>query len=77
MVCHYHDTGDKSSTSGLRRHAVVCWGEEIVKEACATKDIKMAKGAKLKNGSITAVFERIDKGKVTYSHRQHTKAETR
>ena len=80
MVCHYLDTGDRSSTSGLCHYTVVCWGEEIVKEACATKNIKMArdglKGAELKNGSMTAVFERIGKGKVTYSHRQHTKAET-
>jgi hypothetical protein len=81
MVRRYLDTGDKSSTSGLRRHAVLCWGEEIVKDACATKNIEMArdglKGAKLKDGSITAVFERTGKGKVSYSHRQHTKEETR
>jgi hypothetical protein len=29
------------------------------------------------NESITAAFERVGKGKVTYSHRQHTKAESR
>jgi hypothetical protein len=33
--------------------------------------------AKLVDGSITAHFERKGKGKVTYSHRPHTKAETR
>jgi hypothetical protein len=33
--------------------------------------------AKLKDGSITAEFARIGKGKVTYSHRQHTKTEAR
>jgi hypothetical protein len=31
----------------------------------------------LRDGSITAVFERKDREKVTYSHRQHTKTETR
>ena len=31
----------------------------------------------LQDGSITAAFERTGKGKVTYSHRQHTKAETK
>ncbi|TFY61175.1 hypothetical protein EVG20_g7153 [Dentipellis fragilis] len=31
----------------------------------------------LRDGSITAAFERSKKGKVTYSHRQHTKAETK
>ena len=30
-----------------------------------------------KNGSITAVFERVGKGNATYSHRQHTKMETK
>jgi hypothetical protein len=33
--------------------------------------------SKLRDGSITAEFERIGKGKVTYSHRQHTKTEAR
>ena len=33
--------------------------------------------AKLKDGSITASFERMGKGKPTYSARQHTYAETR
>jgi len=56
-------------------------GEEIVKEAAAAKDIVSArdalKGGLQRDGSITAVFERTGKGKVTYSYRQHTKAETR
>jgi len=81
LVRYYLDTGDKKSTSGLRRHAVICWGEEIVKEAAAAKDIVSArdalKGAVQRDGSITAVFERTKKGKLTYSYRQHMKAETR
>ena len=35
------------------------------------------KGAELRDGSITAVFERTGKGKVSYSHRNHTEEETR
>lgn len=31
----------------------------------------------IRDGSITAGFEHIGKGKVTYSTRQHTKAEVR
>jgi hypothetical protein len=31
----------------------------------------------LKDGSITAVFERLGKSRVTYSHRQHTKTEAK
>jgi hypothetical protein len=81
LVRCYLDTGDKKSTSGLCRHAIICWGEEVVKEAAEAKDIASArdalKGAVQRDGSITAIFERSGKGKVTYSYRQHTKAETR
>ena len=49
--------------------------------ADATKDLFGAREvltkSKLKDGSITAEFARIRKGKVTYSHRQHTKTEAR
>jgi transcriptional/translational regulatory protein YebC/TACO1 len=34
-------------------------------------------GAILKDGSVTAAFERKGKQNVTYSHRQHTKQETK
>jgi hypothetical protein len=66
--------------SGLRRHAKHCWGKETVVEMSTAKDIDTArhalKGATLRDGSITAVFERTGKGKITYSHRSHTKSET-
>ena len=81
LVRRYLDTRDRKSTSGLRRHANICWGEEIVKGAAEAKDIASAqdtlKGAVQRDGSITAIFERTGKGKVTYSYRQHTKTETR
>lgn len=35
------------------------------------------KGAELCDGTITAVFKRTGKGKVSYSHRNHTEEETR
>ncbi len=73
--------GDSKSTGALRWHAKTCWGEVNVAKADQAKDIDMAwdalKGAVLRDGSITAVFERTGKGKVTYSHCQHMKAETR
>ena len=75
------DKGDEKSTGGLHRHAKNCWGEETVKAALDTRDLKAAQKIltqdKLKDGSVMADFERIGKGKVTYSHRQHTYAETR
>jgi len=81
IVRRYLDTKDKASTKSLRAHAIKCWGPEIVKKSEDAKDIASArsalKGAELRDGSITAVFERNGKGKVTYSHRAHTEVETR
>ena len=81
LVHRYLDTSDKNSTGSLRRHAKLCWGEENIARADEAKNIEEArralKEAKLINGTITAVFERTGKGKVTYSARQHTKSETR
>lgn len=80
-VRRYLDTGDRKSTSNLRRHAKGCWGEEAVGAADETRDIAAAREVlaktKLRDGSITAEFARIGKGTVTYSHRQHTKTEAR
>ena len=49
--------------------------------ADGTKDVKAAREAlgsmENANGSITAVFNRIGKNKITYSHCQHTKTEAR
>ena len=80
FIRRYIDTGDISSTSNLRRHAIRCWGDEAVQAADKTTSAKTAQDAlsnKEPNGSITAAFERVSKGGVTYSHRQHTKAEAR
>jgi hypothetical protein len=59
----------------------MCWGEETVTAADKTKDLEAARTvlakSKMKDGSITAAFERIGKGVLTYSHRQHTYPETR
>ena len=80
FIRRYIDTGDISSTSNLRRHAIRCWGDEAVSAADKTSNAKVAREAisnKEPNGSITAAFERVGKGKVTYSNRQHTKAEAR
>jgi hypothetical protein len=81
-VRRYLDTGDAKSTSNLRRHAKVCWGQEAIDAASQAKDIHAARDAmakaKPKDGSLTAVFERIGtKNRLIYSHRQHTRAESR
>jgi len=80
-VRRFLDTADAKSTGNMRKHAKVCWGAETVAAADATKDLVGARETltqtKLKDGSITAEFAQIGKGKVTYSHRQHTKTEAR
>jgi hypothetical protein len=80
-VRRFLDTGDAKSTSGLRRHAKKCWGDDAVEAADDTKDLENARlvlaKTKLRDGSITAQFERIGKEKITFSHRQHTSTESR
>ena len=80
-IRRYLDTADGKSTSNLRHHAKLCWGDEVVTGADATKSYGAAreivgKSLGMPDGSITAMFERVNgNGKVTYSHRQHTKTE--
>lgn len=78
-VCRYLDKKDASSTSNLCRHAMSCWGTETVKAAMDTANTSDAREvlSKSKDGSIAAAFQLKGKGKVTYSHRQHTWMETR
>jgi|ERR1700728_1883861 hypothetical protein len=78
-VRRYLDKTDAKSTSNLRKHAKICWGDEPVAAADATKDVHRAREAlgKYKDSSITAAFQRVAKSKVTYSHRQHTTIEAR
>ena len=81
-VNRYVDKSDVSLTSNLRKHANICWGDDVVKAADETKDLTRARAIVAKSGlgnaSITAMFERAKgKGMVTYSHMQHTKTETK
>ena len=80
MVCCYLDTTDAKSTSNLRKHAKICWGEEAVMAADQTRDVLAARDTlekmSTKDGSILEAFERVAKSKVTYSHHQHTTIET-
>ena len=76
---------DQKSTGNMHKHVRRCWGDALVDKANAAKskdvsvdDIRAGlASAKLKDGSIMALFEWIGKGKPTYSARQHTYAETR
>ncbi|TDL28987.1 hypothetical protein BD410DRAFT_682605, partial [Rickenella mellea] len=80
-VRRYLDKSDFNSTGNLRKHAKKCWGEDVVKAADQAKtadEVRATKGTgPLNLQSITAAFKRSGKGKVTYSHQQHTKTESR
>jgi len=75
------DTTDANSTGNLQKHIKSCWGDEALAAAddAASMDDACERVVKSLNvsGLITASFERKGKGAVTYSTRQHTKAETR
>ncbi|KXN92375.1 hypothetical protein AN958_08094 [Leucoagaricus sp. SymC.cos] len=77
----YLDSKSKASTGNMIKHVRTCWGDNTwnaasqchgVKEACeeVVKPLTM-------NGSITVNFKCTGKGKITYSHCQHMKTETK
>ncbi|KIM35210.1 hypothetical protein M413DRAFT_79628, partial [Hebeloma cylindrosporum] len=78
MVRRYLDTTDAKSTSNLRKHAKICFGDKEVEGADKMGDIHVAREAlkNMRDGSITEAFERVAQCKVTYSHRQHTTTES-
>jgi hypothetical protein len=78
------DKNDGNLTGNLRKHAKICWGKEVVEKADGTRDLSAARKALVKaglaglrDGLITTEFERIGKGKISYSHREHTRTEAR
>jgi len=84
VVRRYLDKADRGSTSNMHKHAKNCWGGEIVSKALETKNNltinevrKSLSNAKLQDGTITALFERNGKEKVSFSMKQHTYLETR
>jgi hypothetical protein len=65
----------------MRKHAKKCWGDDVVNSADKAKNANEVRAKTIKGAldpqSITAAFERKGKGKVKYSHRQHTKTESK
>ncbi|TFY76277.1 hypothetical protein EWM64_g7736 [Hericium alpestre] len=80
-IRRYLDTGDTQSTRNMHKHIKKCWGEDVVHAISQAADATVAREKVvknyLKNGSIMATFEHKNKGQVSYSHRQHTKTETK
>ena len=71
-VRRFLDKGDKSSTANLKSHAIKCWGEEAVRNAC-----EGAKPRENVSGSICAAFARQEQQPVRVSHRTHTTSQAR
>jgi len=65
----------------MRKHAKRCWGAETITSADNAKNANDVRDTTIKgilnSQMITAAFERQGKDKVTFSHRQHTKTESR
>lgn len=80
-VHRFLDKKDTRSTGNMRKHVRICWGEEVLQAADEAMDATEVRtkivASVLRDGSITASFERKGRGKVTYSHRQHTRTETK
>ena len=80
-IRRFLDKKDARSTGNLRKHVKSCWGDEVLQAADEAKNANEVRmnivASVLRNGSITASFERKGKGQVTYSHRQHTRTETK
>ncbi|KAH6868960.1 hypothetical protein BKA70DRAFT_1132220 [Coprinopsis sp. MPI-PUGE-AT-0042] len=81
IVKRFLDTKDSSSTSNLRKHAIGCWGKELLQEAEAAATVELAREglakAEMRDGRLTTVFERQGKGPVTFSTMPLTYKETR
>ncbi|KAI6024542.1 hypothetical protein EDC04DRAFT_2573899 [Pisolithus marmoratus] len=77
-VWHFLDTGDRALTSNMWKHVKSCWGGDVLKAVNKAAGLDIAQDV-IKNytvnGSITMAFEQKGKGKLTYLHQQHTKAE--
>jgi hypothetical protein len=78
-IRRFLDKKDAYSTGNMRKHVKACWGTDVMAVAETARNVedvrtKIVKDI-LRNGNITVAFEQ--KNQVTYSHRQHTKAEIR
>ncbi|KAJ7800236.1 hypothetical protein B0H14DRAFT_2306543, partial [Mycena olivaceomarginata] len=63
--------GDRSSTSNLKKHAIKCWGKDVVNGRLNNVDPKQ------RDSNIFAAFSRADQRPKRAAHRVHTEAELR
>ncbi|KAF9029672.1 hypothetical protein BJ165DRAFT_1315297, partial [Panaeolus papilionaceus] len=77
-VNRFTDKKDAGSTGNLHKHARKCWGKETIAAAMSVKTATEAREIllKSKDGSLPEFFRVNGNGKLSYSHRQHTKTQT-
>ena len=80
-VARFQDTSDRNSTGRLRRHVNICFPEGALAKKEGGDDSNDEKQGEARgegrSGRIDMTFRRTGKGKVTFTMREHTKAETR
>jgi hypothetical protein len=80
-VHRFLDKGNAKSTSNMRKHAKRCWGEDVMKAADKAESANEVRRTTIKGfldpQSAKAAFEWKGKGKVQYTHRQHTTTKSR
>lgn len=78
-IRRYLDKGDAGSTGNLGKHVRHCWKNNVVQSALEAENLDDAREivAGHRDGVLTSHFERIGKGKATYSSTPPTKSETR
>ena len=80
-VRRFLDKTDAKSTGNMRKHAKGCWGVDVVAAADKADTANEVRRTTIKGfldpKSVRAAFERKGKGKVQYTHRQHTTTESR
>ncbi|KAG1878536.1 hypothetical protein C8R48DRAFT_745210 [Suillus tomentosus] len=77
VYAFFHPTPNIVEIGGWRAHEFKCQAKGCKAKAKDANEVHTKfVGSFLCNGSITALFECKGKGKVIYSHRQHTRAET-
>ncbi|KAF5335302.1 hypothetical protein D9611_011794 [Ephemerocybe angulata] len=83
FIRRFQDTGDATSTGNMRDHVKKCFSLEALTAADdltanGVREVSYKNGGELTADAITVAFQRKGgKGRVTYSTRAHTKAESR
>jgi hypothetical protein len=80
-VRRFLNTGDAKLTGNMHKHAKRCWSAEVVASVDKAKSVNEVCAMTVKGildpQLITSTFKPMGKSKVTFSHQQHTRTESR